>query len=125
MYLPSEQVKNKKIILATFSAFVIAFSIFFIVLFSIQYKTVDGHLIITDPDTYLMEKNFYSEKISTAEKKIFILGSSHVMPLNTTTIQEYLLEANQNYTIYNLAVGSDHPIERLATHPKTDHLVNF
>ncbi|MFZ1077862.1 MAG: hypothetical protein WAN47_10585 [Nitrosotalea sp.] len=62
-----------------------------------------------------MEKNFYSEKISTAEKKIFILGSSHVMPLNTTTIQEYLLEANQNYTIYNLAVGSDHPIERLDT----------
>lgn len=49
------------------------------------------------------------------EKKIFLIGSSQVEPLNPGYIHDDLLRNNLNFTVYNLGIGGDKPKEREKT----------
>lgn len=49
------------------------------------------------------------------QKKIFLMGSSQVEPLNTNYIHEDLSRNGLNFTVYNLGVGGDAPKERVKT----------
>lgn len=80
-----------------------------------QYKSINDVTIVTDPDTYALEKTFYSQHFAPDENKIFLIGSSHLRSLNTTQIEDDLLKKSLNYTVYNLAIASDHPLQRLDT----------
>lgn len=104
-----------RIILLVLTAFIIAFSILTLSLFSYQYKFQDGNWKFRGDDIYRLEKNFYSQHVNTDEKKIFLLGSSQIMELNTTYIEEYLSTIGQDYKVYNLAIAGDNPKERLRT----------
>ncbi len=67
------------------------------------------------PDSeFTVQQEYYSQNL-TKEKKIFLIGSSHIFPLNTTHISLQLENAGHNYKIYNLAFGSDVPETRLRT----------
>ena len=61
------------------------------------------------------QKKFYSQYFDPNEKKIFIVGSSFVVALDSIYIDEYLSKNNQNYHTYNLAITDDQPIKRLNT----------
>jgi len=61
------------------------------------------------------EVEFYSKDFDPNKKRIFLLGSSHMLGLNTTFIENYLFENNLDYEVYNLIKGSDKPKIRLAT----------
>ena len=61
------------------------------------------------------EIEFYTKNFETDEKKIFVLGSSHIMAVNTTLIESKLLENNYEYSVYNLAKGGDVPKDRIPT----------
>ncbi|MGI0045947.1 MAG: hypothetical protein ACREBB_01980 [Nitrosotalea sp.] len=87
-------------------------------MFGILYVLTNSHIqgwsILPNDDEYTKQKNFYAS-LNPNEKKIFLIGSSQIYALNTTYIHQYLIENNQNYTIYNLAVAGDKPISRLDT----------
>lgn len=95
-------IDSRKTAFFSVMALVISFFVFFIIMSFI-------------PDTiFLMHKEFYEKSFPT-EKKIFILGSSHVYSLNSTFMTEYLSENGFNYIVYNLGQGSDDPEFRLRT----------
>lgn len=50
-----------------------------------------------------------------SQKKIFLIGSSQVEPLNTNYIHEDLSKNGLNFTVYNLGIGGDVPKERVKT----------
>lgn len=76
---------------------------------------MDGITVVTDPDTFSIEKKFYSQHFTPDENKVFLIGSSHLRSLNTTQIEGDLLKKNLHYSVYNLAIASDHPLQRLDT----------
>jgi len=88
-------------------AFVMAFGFLFIFL-SINY--VDQVEISVEEET-----RFYNQIKKSNDKKIFLLGSSHIMSLNTTLIENELSNHGYNYSVYNLAKGGDVPKDRLPT----------
>jgi len=96
-------------VLIAFLIAIIALSIF------LYPNQVENRTITTDE-----EINFYSNNLNSSGKKIFLIGSSHVMPLNTTFIQEYLSSNGANFTVYNLSIGGDSPKERLKA---IDHII--
>lgn len=49
------------------------------------------------------------------EKKIIILGSSHVGHLNATYITQYIMAGNKDAVVYNLAIVGDRPQQRLGS----------
>jgi len=60
------------------------------------------------------EIEFYSQNFDPNEDKIFILGSSHIMALNTTLIENKLSDESYNFVVYNLAKGGDVPNDRIS-----------
>jgi hypothetical protein len=78
----------------------IAFFIVFSSLLVLDY-------VFLDPDT----KNHYFFLQENKDKKILILGSSHVGILNTTLIDELVLE-NSDYNVFNLGYSNDKPEKR-------------
>ena len=92
---------NGKITLSISIAFLICFSLFFI-------------LYSFSPDIHTDRKNhsFYNEKFDTDKKIFFIMGSSHVGQLNTTHIVNHIHSFYPQYDVYNLAVNADKPKER-------------
>lgn len=104
VYFNSNSVSNIKILVCVIIVFLISLGmIFFIVE---KYSPLN--------DTEIMEKKFFSQNFDS-QKKIIILGSSHVGRYNTTFINDYVLSHKQNYKIYNLAIIRDTPNERLKT----------
>lgn len=101
-----------KVILAVLISFIIAFVILSFTLYSYHYKIKNfGGLV--DPDKSSGLKNaFYSQNFS-AKKKIFLVGSSQVGPLNSTQIEKFLKNNNQYFDVYNMAENGDKPIFRL------------
>jgi hypothetical protein len=96
---------NTKIVVSVFSAFVIAF----ILLSVFMYNSKIGNI-----DSLENEINFY-DNLDQSTNKIFLLGNSHIMPLNNTFIQDHISNSHENYTVYNLAIGSSEPKDRLQT----------
>lgn len=91
----------------------IAFLCSYAILFFSQYKIQEGTAILQGDETYESQKKFYLE--NTVGNKIFLIGSSQILALNTTYIDGYLSLHNEHFQIYNLASNSDHPTERLKT----------
>ncbi len=121
--------ESKKIIISTLIAFFIAFSFLFSVNLlythvnttdtlvqtpSVKFsnKTLVGNLQMDRGDALTLESVFFSKKFEPNEKRIFILGSSESKAVNTTQVQEYLLNHNSNYSVYNLAAAADLPESR-------------
>ncbi len=61
------------------------------------------------------QKKFYLQDFPADKKKIFIIGTSHVMPLNSTYIQEKISNEKKNYVVYNLSIGTSEPKDRIKT----------
>ncbi len=107
-----------KIAISAICAIIIAFSILFIVDFfqqySIQNNTRGFSKILGEEDQEkITQTKFLSQHFDPNRNKIYLIGSSHIKPLNTTYIQEELLKNNQGFDVYNLAIGADTPKERL------------
>lgn len=84
-------------------------------LFFYQYDIKDGVWVSRDSDHVITQNEFYSQNFDPNEKRVFIMGSSQVVPLNATYIKEYISVNNHDYEIYNLATISDLPMYRLET----------
>lgn len=99
------------VLASLFIAFVIVFSVY----------TLNGYMIknqtkfLNDQGELVLEKDFLSKADDINENRIFVIGSSHVQPLNTTYIHNYLLMHNLNYTVYNFGEGRDTPQDTLTT----------
>lgn len=92
---------NKKTILCVLIAFFISFSVLYI-----SQSWSKSYVEI-----FRLEEEFFSSKFDPNEKKIFIIGSSEIGMLNATYINKHISETG--YTVYNLAVPSDTPSQRL------------
>ena len=86
----------------------------FIIFFS-QYKIQDGIPILIGDESYDLQKQFFQQHPTNNEKQVFLIGSSQIIALNTTFIDNYLEKHNHIFHIYNLAYNSDQPKERLKT----------
>ena len=96
MYLEKSSLK---ISLYASLALVISFTLFFLIMYNL-------------PDTvYQNYENFFSQNLGN-NKKIFIIGSSHVMALDPIIMKNLLAEQNLNYEVYNLGIPSDDFEER-------------
>ncbi len=107
-----------KIALGAICAIIIAFSILVIFDFFQKYliqNNVQGFSNTLDLEAQekMVQTKFLSQHFDPIKNKIFLLGSSHIKPLNTTYIQEQLSKNNQDFDVYNLAIGGDSPQERL------------
>ena len=83
--------------------------------FSLLYvflKSSDDGGMLTPIDE---QEKFYLQNFPTDKKKIFLLGTSHVMPLNSTFIQEKISKEKNDFLVYNLAIGSSEPKDRIKT----------
>jgi len=92
---------NGKIILSVLIAFIISISIFLIIQNEYQDKI------------NFLQNEFYSKKVDSQSKKIFLIGSSHVGQLNATHIEQKVLERNYELKIFNLADTADKPKSRI------------
>ena len=79
----------------------IAFAIVFSSLLVMDY-------VFSDPET--KEHSFFLQ--DNKNKKILILGSSHVGILNTTLIDELVSVKNPDYNVFNLGYSNDKPKKR-------------
>jgi hypothetical protein len=71
---------------------------------------MEWYLINYDPFNRWVEDKLNSE---SRQKQIFILGSSQVGTLNTTSIHQSISNYDNNFVIYNLAISADKPSTRL------------
>jgi len=102
---------KRRIIFSVLISFLISFSL--LVMF-LTYQYNDERVnTASDHSSFAFQKKFYAE-IPQSSQKIFIIGSSQISWLNTTQIHNYLLK-NYDYQVYNLALSSDTPIQRLDT----------
>jgi hypothetical protein len=103
--------------LSTFSKkpSIVKFSILIILILisslAIVYFVNDWFRSNYDPDT--KQRNWYAQHSDTNEEKIFLVGSSYVMRLNATVIENVLKTNNQNFTVYNLAISADKETDRI------------
>ena len=93
----------KQIILGVFIALIIAFS-------SLYIFQSWSHSYV---DIFRIEEQFFTKQFDPHEKKIFLLGSSEMGMLNATYINENVAKVRPEYIVYNLAVASDTPSQRL------------
>ena len=99
---------NRAIIFSVLFAFIISISFLIISQYKIQENIIQEENLNSN---YLL---LQESSVENKTNKVFILGSSHVMVLNNTHIQQELSKNNyQNYSVYNLGIGADTPKERL------------
>lgn len=55
------------------------------------------------------EHEFFLKEFDPEEKKIFILGSSHIGTLNTTLVNDVVNKHDSRYTVYHLGYNGDKP----------------
>ena len=78
------------------------------------------HSIYPEPVTDATTDNtFYFTKFDPNKERVFLIGSSNIGQLNTTMINELILENNPSFEVYNLAISSDEPSSRLQHIEKT------
>ena len=75
------------------------------------------------PDPTITRNNheFYLQELNPEERKIFLVGSSHMGQLNTTHIIENVSQKFPNKTVYNLSFNRDKPEERIED---IDHIIS-
>ena len=95
---------NKHIVVAVAMAFFISFTI----MFSMHYLSQDTRTLQD-----LHKHHFFLSKLNSEKTSIFLIGHSHVGQLNTTKINQVILEKQNNIDVYNLAMYHDTPSERL------------
>ena len=97
----------------------IIFSI--LVAFSVSIFTILWiNLAYPEPDTVAGQDNkFYFKKFDQKKEHIFLIGSSNMGQLNTTSINEIVSKNNSSFEVYNLASGGDNPSNRLPHLEKT------
>ena len=100
---------NRSIIFFVILGFLIVFSLFV----TAQYIILNNFLVDERDEIYLKTLNEIREESDETINKIFLIGSSHVRQLNTTHIQQIISSEYPNYKVYDLAVGSDNPKQRL------------
>lgn len=94
---------NKQIIVAVTIAFVISFTILFMMYFISQ-----------DPRTIqnIEMHPFFLSELDSEKSPIFLIGHSHVGQLNTTRINQIISQNFNNFNVYNLAMYHDTPSSR-------------
>lgn len=95
-----------KISFTAVSAFLLTF--FLLSIFINPLESSEDVTILTKD----LEENFYSN-FKLNNKTIFFLGSSHTARINHNYIQEEITKDGLNYEIYNLAIKSEEPKDRL------------
>ena len=95
----------KKTLLLIFFSFVISFGIFLVTI-QIFYHEQQNALIAD-------EKNYY-DSIQEVEKKIFLVGGSHISSLNPYFIEDYLANNGEKYDVYNLSKMANRPQRELS-----------
>ncbi len=105
----------RKVTFSILIAFIISFSVLSLSLFLYHYRLEDGKWVLQASDSMLNQENFYSQVSNVNQKKIFLIGSSQVEPLDTNIIRDDLLRNNLNFTVYNLGIGGDIPKNRVKT----------
>jgi hypothetical protein len=96
-------------------SFLASFLIFSAIILFYQYEIKDGNLISRSNDL-ITPHEFYTQNFNPDQKRIFIIGSSQVVGINAIYVQNYIESHGfDNYDVYNLAVISDMPINRLNT----------
>ncbi len=90
----------KKLLLLILFAFLISFSLFFIVI-QIFYEKQENALIED-------EKKYY-DSIQKVENKIFLVGGSHISALNPFFIEDFLTENGKEYEVFNLSKMANRP----------------
>ena len=94
----------KKLLLLILFAFLISFSLFFIVI-QIFYEKQENALIED-------EKKYY-DSIQKVENKIFLIGGSHISALNPFFIENILAENGEEYEVFNLSKMANRPQREL------------
>jgi hypothetical protein len=91
----------------------IAFFTLLLILTSILliYSINDWYRIEFDSDKW--QEVWYSQNFPSDEKRIYLIGSSHVGSLNATHVQKVLAENNYDFEVYNLATSGDRFQDRL------------
>ncbi len=85
---------NLKISLSIFFAIIISVALFFLIMYNLPDNVFQNY------------KNFFSQDLGE-KNKIFIIGSSHISPINPMIIAERLGEKEKFFEVYNLGVPSD------------------
>lgn len=96
------------------SAVTLAFLLVFLGYSLHEYVLSNMYSFMDESGKTVLVKDFLQNTNNSTENRLFILGASHVQPLNTTFIQDDLFANHFNYTVYNLGKGSDTPARRLS-----------
>ena len=78
---------------------------------TLLYFVNEWYRNIYDRDKW--EYNFYSQDFDPNKKKLFMLGSSQLVRINQTYIEDYLSKNNHDYDVYNLGRPLDLPDSRI------------
>ena len=98
---------NMKIVLFVAIAFILSFSSLCV------FQTWSESYV----DIFRLEKEFFSTSVDPNEKKILVIGSSEIGMINATYVNEHLNKPG--FVVYNLAIPSDTPTQRLRLVDKT------
>lgn len=105
---------NTKIGIGAIMALIITFSVLAIAKNTLEndFKKMDAIISNENDDaSFLTNEEFFATDFSN-QRTVFLLGSSHVGHINVTKVSD-LISLNDSITIYNLATGSDTPVERI------------
>ena len=95
------------------------YKIMFSIIFAILVVTVifafstDLYIQIYDPNWHGIIN--FNKSVDSTKGKIFIVGSSNINAINTTSINEQLSNEEKNYIVYNLSDQGDNPTRRLSS----------
>ncbi len=105
---------NIRISIVAITVLIITFSVLVIV-----EKILDPNLrnplsssSIVEGKNYFLTSNEFFDTDFSNQRTIFLVGSSHVGQINVTQVN-YLVNSENPVIIYNLAIGADHPSNRL------------
>jgi len=91
----------------------------FSIIFAILVVTVifafstDLYIQIYDPNWHGIIN--FNKSVDSTKGKIFIVGSSNISAINTTSINEQLSNEEKNHVVYNLSDQGDNPTRRLSS----------
>lgn len=91
--------------------------------FLISFFTFFNFQNIIQSDEMFRKSEFFQNSFPNEEKKIFLVGASHIGQLNTTYIQSILEDkGHNNFKVYNLAIAGDKPEKRVK---QLDYLIDL
>lgn len=94
-------------------------AIFIAIIVAVTLTYTVNDLYKTHSQLSQSEKLFYSQKFEPEQKKIFLIGSSHIGRINATLVENNISTIHKDYKIYNLGIGADTPSSRINHLQKT------